>query len=140
MKDTGEEKLHATQRGNTFVNNVSLLLCRSTGQATTVSYKPERPRAETQLHLDNIGHEATTEVGKCLRKMPGTEMLDDNQEFQAGKVSKCASQWAEITSDFQILSNISSYKLEFVSLPLPRQTYVWDALFINWKAIHLKWN
>ena len=87
------------------------------GQRQSVSHQPYEPGAEAEQHLASKGNEDITKLGNSRGKMPETAILDNDQDFQAGKVSECASQWAKITLNFRILSDIRGYKLTFSSLP-----------------------
>ena len=113
--DNTKESLRIRQTPCIALNktNVSPSYCRS----ERPSHQPEGPGTEAESYLESRSEEDTVEVGKSWEKMPETAILDDDREFQAGKVSKCASQWAKTTSDFRILSDIRGYKLAFSSLP-----------------------
>ena len=91
---------------------VSLSPCRPQGQEPGATPQHQGTNeAQDQPKLDK-------EVGKFPMKCKKTGLSKGKQEFQAGSVSNCAAEWAKITSDFRILSNIRGYKLEFNSLPI----------------------
>lgn len=56
------------------------------------------------------------EVGKSLSGLPSIDICKWPQ-FQAGRLSQCVHEWAKITSDPKILSDIRGHKIEFDEIP-----------------------
>ena len=57
------------------------------------------------------------QVGEYPPELANIDISVWGIDFKAGRVSNCATEWAKITSDRKILSNIRSFKLEFTEPP-----------------------
>ena len=76
---------------------------------------PRQGSEQLDVPLDQTAE--VPEVGEYPPQLPKIDISVWGTDFKAGRVSKCAAQWATITSDHKILSHIRNFKLDFKEPP-----------------------
>ena len=80
----------------------------------------QRTRDQGTTYRDQRGSRGRAEQPRTEPWWPGRSVSNRTAgkwgtSFKAGRVSTCEDEWADIISDYLILSNIRGYKLEFTN-------------------------
>ena len=89
--------------------------------STEVTGQPCRQGQDQRQQAVNAANEMRSAVDaqKVSQKVPNDICLNKwGHQYQAGRVSLCTPRWAEITSDYKILTDARYMKLEFSELPV----------------------
>ncbi len=92
---------------------------------------PQRQRAPGQQYQDKVtdspdeNEEDTSQVGEYNTLQIHPIMTESKWPvYKAGRVSTCTEKWANLTSDYKILTQLRGYVLEFEDGEIPFQTKI----------------